>query len=275
MIDLNFDFGGKKEVVNFDEFSKYYITLSNAGDVYKSTFAETIVGFLDFANVEREFYSLDVDHTFTYNKFASKGKNGTINPKEDQDPKINMGLIDITKGKDLFINTTKSKTKYKIADGPARGIDDILVNAFEGNVQALIDTFRAQETIPYFCIPYVSAKCQLTAQRVYDLMADIETDLPVHIVFYINKGAMKNKQETLSIYAADKNVQMMKKKFIVHEVVNETLFSPTLITELKTKKFFDILADANSDHPSIDPHTETLIREYLYKAQKQIMSIIN
>ena len=273
MIDFDFDFGGRKELVNIENFSRYFITLSNAGDVTKSTFAETLVEFLDRAKVEREFYSLDVDHTFTYNKFAAKNKNGTVAPKDEQDPKTNMGLIDITKGKDLFINTTKSKTKFKIADGPARGIDDILLNAFEGNVQALIDTFRAQETIPYFCIPYVSAKCQMTAQRVYDLMADVDTDLPIHIVFYVNKGAMKNKEETLSIYANDKNVQQLKKKFIVHEIVNDTMFSPVLITALKTKKLFEILAE--SDTPMSNPHTETLIREYLFKAQKQFLGLVN
>lgn len=272
MNDFNFDFGGKKELGNLENFSRYFITLSNAGDVTKSTFAETLVEFLDFAKVEREFYSLDVDHTFTYNKFANKNKNGSVAPKEEQDPKVNMGLIDITKSKDMFVNTTKSKTKYKIADGPARGIDDILLNAFEGNVQALIDTFRAQETIPYFCIPYISAKCQMTAQRVYDLMADIDTDLPIHIVFFINKGAMKNKKETLSLYESDKNVQQLKKKFIVHEIVNETMFSPSMISLLKTKKLFEILK--NSDDMFSCPHTETLIRDYLYTAKDQYLALV-
>lgn len=275
-LDFSFDFEEKDEVLDTTGWKKIFAIVSNNGNVGKSTFAETVIEIIDFYNkknpnntISREYYSFDKDHTNSIYKFASRDARGNLIDNKKQDPSKGIVLCDI-EDKGSFINILAGEADIKVADFPARGIDPLLQNAFNGDVQAFVDTIKDNKHLPYIAIPYVSAKCSATVERVNQLFSGVKTNLPIHIVMVLNKGITENIDEVENSYLNDENLEELRSKYIVKEIVSGSTFDNELIIRLKKEKILDALACKDK----LSVFSEANMKNYLLEIKPQIMELI-
>jgi hypothetical protein len=273
-MDLEFDFEREDDVLDTTDWDNVIMVASNNGNVGKSTFAETFIEIVDFFNKKtpnrlfsREYYSFDKDHTNSIFKFGNRDSKGNLIENSKQDPITGIKLLDIDE-KGAFLNILSGTGHNKIADFPARGIDPLLQKAFNGDVQAWIDTIKNNKHIPFIVIPYVSTKCSATVERVTTLLSGVETNLPIHIVMFLNKGFHKNDSDVERMYLEDENVRELKSKYIFTEIVNDVQFDDTIIAKNSKERIMQILSK------KLNPFSETLLKTYLIKIKPQLLALI-
>lgn len=261
VIDDGLDFLNDAIDTDYQNWSKAITALSNVGGVFKTTTEETLVEMTDAGKKAREFYTLDKNHTKSLPKF---NKNGI------EDPFKGVKLIDLATDKGGYLNTLDSDTKLKYYDAPSAGVDALLVNAFNGNVQAFFDTMKRKRHLPYFLIPYSTLKCEATANRFEKLLRTVQTDMPINVVFLIHT-TIDSQNDYVAQYNASPSIKQLKAKsgLIVREVVLDALLTPITVKRLENEKIIDIYKSGS------DVFSQACIQQYLTEIKNKLLPIIN
>ena len=261
VIDDSLDFLNEATNNDYENWSKAITAASNVGGVYKTTTIETLIELCDSKKIAREFYTLDKNHAKSLPKFNTNGA---------QDPHHGVKLIDLATDQGGYLKTLDSDTKLKFYDAPSAGIDALLVNAFDGNVQAFFDTMKRERHLPYFLVPYSTLKCELTAKRLEQLLRTVKTDMPINIVFLI-QTTIDRKNDYVEQYKNSPSVKQLKLRecINVREIVFNAVLTPETVNRLEKEKIISIYKNGS------DPFAKSSIIEYLNEIQNKLLPIIN
>lgn len=264
----------KKEQLNNEEFqittqpaikrrAKKLITniLSDGGSVGKTTLA---IGIKEMFNdqqkktgiVNSAFFNLDDTNNKFMDLYAQIDETGQPLPREEQDPLVSVGFIDLATQSDKVIDTQDLDVDYIILDYPARGARS-QVDTF-GHAAKFVRSFRKSDL--RYMIPLATYKDIQTIERIYDMVDSVDSKGYVDFVFVFQHGLIK--QSFFEEFESNPKVNALKQKYPFTEVHIKTLFKDKFSNNLLKQKWFDSYYGEKLDRVS-EMTMELLLKEYV------------